>query len=218
MSAKDEILGRVRAALSDVPPGEIETDAPIAWRYAQPVDVGEVLADFTEKVIDYKAAVVRCPVKKVPAAVVDALKSSGANSVVAPSGLDADWCRAITKAGFELVVEQPDARLSNTELNQIDAVVTAAAVGAAQTGTIILDHSPDQGRRALTLVPDVHVCVIRADQVVSGVPEAIARLKSSVLAGQPLTWISGGSATSDIELSRVEGVHGPRHLHVVIAE
>jgi len=108
--------------------------------------------------------------------------------------------------------------LSPQELNRIDAVVTAAAVGVAETGTIVLDHSPDQGRRALSLVPDRHICVLRADQVVSGVPEAVALLRPAVEAGQPLTWISGGSATSDIELTRVEGVHGPRQLYVILVQ
>lgn len=218
MNAKDEILARVRMALRDVPTGEIEADAPIDWQYGRPVDVGDVLDIFAERVADYKAAVVRCSQAKVPEAIVQGLQAAKVTSVVVPPGLDDAWRQAITQSGMQLHVEQPEAPLTNTELNEIDAVVTAAAVGTAETGTIMLDHTADQGRRALTLVPDVHICVVRADQVVSGVPEAVARLKPAVLAGQPLTWISGGSATSDIELSRVEGVHGPRTLHVIIAE
>ena len=218
MNAKDEILARVRRSLRDVPAGEIEADAPIDWRYGQPVEVGDVLDLFAERVADYKAAVVRCSQAKVAEAVVQGLQTAKVTSVVVPPGLDSGWCEAIRQAGMQLLVEQPESPLSNAELNGIDAVVTAAAVGTAETGTIMLDHTADQGRRALTLVPDVHICVVRADQVVSGVPKAVARLKPAVLADQPLTWISGGSATSDIELSRVEGMHGPRTLHVIIAE
>ena len=111
-----------------------------------------------------------------------------------------------------------DPALSSDCLDRFDAVVTSAVVGIAVTGTIVLDHTEGQGRRALTLVPDVHVCVVTADQVVGDVPEAVARLSASVKAGRPLTWISGGSATVDIELQRVEGVHGPRTLRVVLVE
>jgi len=100
----------------------------------------------------------------------------------------------------------------------VDAVITGSCVSMAETGTICLDHRDDQGRRALTLVPDRHVCVVTADSVVSDVPEAVHRMKASILEGRPLTWISGGSATSDIELQRVEGVHGPRQLFVVLQE
>ncbi len=218
MSAKDEILAKVRTALRDVPPGDIETDAPVKWRHGQPVNVKDVLGTFAERVADYKAGVVECSLEAVPEKIAEALTSHAVTSCVAPPGLDASWKAAISKAGIKLVVDQSDAPLSNSQLNELDAVVTASAVGAAETGTIVLDHSDDQGRRALSLVPDVHVCVIRADQVVSGVPEAVARLKASVFNGQPLTWISGPSATSDIELRRVEGVHGPRTLHVIIVK
>jgi L-lactate dehydrogenase complex protein LldG len=108
--------------------------------------------------------------------------------------------------------------LSSEDLDGVDAVLTSAVVGVAVTGTIVLDHTEGQGRRALTLVPDLHVCVITAQQIVGDVPEAIARLSSSVSAGRPLTWVSGPSATVDIELIRVHGVHGPRTLRVVLVE
>lgn len=217
MSAREEILARVRDALSDVPAGlPAANDVPVDWVYGQPVAIDDVLADFVEKVIDYKATVVQCASAEVPEQIVKALQSTAVASAVVPVGVSPDWRSAIGKA-VEMCVDEPDAPLSAAELNQIGAVITASAVGAAETGTIVLDHAADQGRRALTLVPDVHICVIRADQVVSGVPEAVARLKPAVQAGQPLTWISGGSATSDIELTRVEGVHGPRTLYVIIA-
>ena len=137
-----------------------------------------------------------------------------------PAGLAPAWTADLPD-GIRLVT---DDHLDNTALDGVAAVVTAAAVGVATTGTIVLDHGPDQGRRALSLVPDLHVCVVRASQVVHDVPEAVARLRSTVDQGasagmpRPLTWISGASATSDIELERVEGVHGPRTLHVILVQ
>ncbi|MFE7509515.1 lactate utilization protein C, partial [Promicromonospora sp. NPDC057488] len=135
-----------------------------------------------------------------------------ARSVVVPDGIEPGWL-----AGLGDVVVRTDSReepLSAVELDGIDAVVTAARVAVAETGTIVLDGEPDQGRRAISLVPDVHVCVVRTDQVVQTVPEAVRLLDADP--GRPLTWISGPSATSDIELDRVEGVHGPRTLHVAL--
>ena len=196
MSAREEILARVRAALSDVDPQQ-ETDLPPAPRRASPPD--DVVGLFAERVADYRAVVERCSAADLEARVRAALPPGG--RVVVPPGL-----------GIEIPDAVVDDGLSAAELDGFAAVVTAARLGIAETGTIVLDHQPDQGRRALSLVPDHHVCVVRADQVVPDVPDAVALLDAS----RPLTWISGPSATSDIELDRVEGVHGPRFLHVII--
>jgi L-lactate dehydrogenase complex protein LldG len=138
-------------------------------------------------------------------AVAEALAQRGARRVVVPPGLDL----AGLPADIEAVAGDG---LSPAELDAVDGVITGAAVAIAETGTIVLDGSPDQGRRALSLVPDYHLCLLRADQVVGLVPEALPRLDPS----RPLTWISGPSATSDIELDRVQGVHGPRTLEVIL--
>lgn len=214
-NAKDEIFARIRKALVDVEESDAK-DYPVEWQYAQPTPFDDVIGVFLERVEDYKAVVERVPAKKIPALIVEHLQGMEVKSVVLPSGIDQSWRDAIESSGIEIRSDEPP--LTNLELNETEAVVTAAAVGIAETGTFVMDHRADQGRRALTLVPDRHICVVRADQVVTNVPEATARLKQSILDGQPLTWVSGPSATSDIELSRVEGVHGPRILHVFVAE
>lgn len=216
MSARDDVLARVRVSLTDVTQQDAALDVPIGWEYGRPSAMPDVLDRFVETCADYKATVVRADAADVAGRIVDLLGGAGVRSVVLPSGLDADARAAIVAAG--ITVHDDDPQLDRTELNVIDGVVTASAVGIAETGTIVLDHAADQGRRALTLVPDTHLVVVRADQVVSDVPEAVARLAASVASGSPLTWISGPSATSDIELSRVEGVHGPRTLLVILAE
>ena len=155
---------------------------------------------FVERVADYKAVVERCSADEVGALVLEAVEGS---SVVVPEGL-----------GIEVPGARVDDGLSAADLDATDAVVTSATVGIAETGTLVLDHGAGQGRRALTLVPDLHVCVVRADQVVADVPGAVALLEPT----RPQTWISGPSATSDIELNRVEGVHGPRRLHVIVVD
>lgn len=206
-SAREEILARLRRATTDV-----VTPLGHRWR-VPPVAVvasaaGATLELFVETVADYRASVLVCRPDQVAGAVAEALSRHGSRSVVVPAGLDAGWVAAL---GADVRVVADD-NLGAADLDAVDAVVTAARVGIAATGTIVLDHAEDQGRRALTLVPDQHVCVVRADQVVHDVQAAVALLDPA----HPLTWISGPSATSDIELDRVEGVHGPRTLDVIV--
>lgn len=207
MSARAEILGKVRAAISDV--DEATAAAPIGWRYGQAVSTGDLdLVDrFAERVADYRAIVEQVPAERLGATVLAALADVD-GSVVAEDVLR-------QRLGLAVAWVDDDA-LTPTQLDAVGAVVTTAAVAIANTGTIVLDHGVGQGRRAVSLVPDVHICIVDADQVVSDVPEAVARLISAGVSAQPQTWISGPSATSDIELDRVEGVHGPRRLHVII--
>ena len=216
MSAREDILQRIRTATADVTEPDPALDVPVEWAYGQPLATADVLADFVEKVEDYKARVVRVAEDGIGAAIVDALVGLDAASAVLPEGLPDAWVQAVTAAGVTVFRDDPE--LSHAELNLIAAVVTTAAVGMADSGTIALDHGLGQGRRALSLLPDCHVCVVRSEQVVSDVPEGIARLAPALRARRPVTWLSGGSATSDIELSRVEGVHGPRHLWVILVD
>jgi L-lactate dehydrogenase complex protein LldG len=216
MSAREDILQRIRTATADVTEPDPALDVPVEWTYGQPLATADVLADFVEKVEDYKARVVRVAEDGIGGAIVDALAGLDAASAVLPEGLPDAWVQAVTAAGVTVFRDDPE--LSHAELNLIAAVVTTAAVGMADSGTIALDHGLGQGRRALSLLPDCHVCVVRSEQVVSDVPEGIARLAPALRARRPVTWLSGGSATSDIELSRVEGVHGPRHLWVILVD
>jgi len=211
VNAREEILGRIAGALDGVPRAAPGATA-IPWAYAAGSSFDDVPGLFVERVEDYRAVVTRVTdPADLPTAVADALGASA--RVVVPPGLPGAWLEA-----YAGVVVSDDGHLSAPDLDRIDAVVTAAAVGIAVTGTIVLDHAPDQGRRALSLVPDRHICVIRTAQLVGDVPEAVARLAPAVSDGRPLTWISGPSATSDIELQRVEGVHGPRTLHVLLVD
>ncbi len=201
--ARAEILGRIRAALADRPsPGEVP------WQYGRAVGTGDqdVVERFCARVADYRAQVERVAEADVAAAVTAALR--GAGRVVADDAVRAAWPDAAPWVR--------DTGLTAPELDDVDAVVTTATVAIANTGTLVLDHGAGQGRRALSLVPDRHVCVVRTAQIVDDVPEAVARLMESGVHTRPLTWISGPSATSDIELNRVEGVHGPRTLHVIV--
>ncbi|MEU1511541.1 lactate utilization protein C [Streptomyces sp. NPDC005811] len=207
MSSRERILGRVRRALSEVP-GD---DTPITRDYLRVHgDRGaeETVELLAENLADYRALVHRCSPDELPSLIGRLLAERGAKSVVVPPGLDAGWLSATGADRVEDTVAS-----TAEELDRVDSVVTACAVAIAETGTIVLDGSPDQGRRRITLVPDHHLCVVRVpEQVVSSVPQALEQLDPA----RPLTWISGPSATSDIELDRVEGVHGPRTLEVIL--
>ncbi len=170
----------------------------------------DLLALLTERVEDYRASLTFATPDDVAAVIAGLLP--GAARVVVPEGLDAGWLTGAERAGVEVLVDRAAAPVPLADLDAVDAVVTASRLAVAETGSIVLDAGPDQGRRAISLVPDHHVCLVRAEDVVRGLPAAIGRLDVT----RPLTWISGPSATSDIELSRVEGVHGPRRLDVVL--
>ncbi|GAB3456638.1 LUD domain-containing protein [Streptomonospora sediminis] len=209
--SRERILGRVRAALADVPPGEAPEDVPVPRDYSPDHDQGETAALFVDRLEDYKALVHRAAPEELAECIARVLADRGARSVGAPHDAPGDWFAA---TGAEVVRDGggTGGGLGLAGLESVDGVVTGCAAAIAETGTIVLDAGTAQGRRALTLIPDYHLCVVRRDQVVAGVPEALSRLDPA----RPLTWISGPSATSDIELDRVEGVHGPRTLEVVI--
>lgn len=200
MNARDEILQRVRHALSDV-----IDDVEIPRDYRRAID-GDALEQFCEIVSDYQATVRRVGADSVGTTADSVLRERGIRKLAVPADLPDEW----TPTAVEVV--RDDGHLTSADLDAIDGALTGAALAIAQTGTIVLDAAEHQGRRMLTLVPDYHLCVVRADQVVSSVPEAVAALDPT----RPITLISGPSATSDIELDRVEGVHGPRTLDVLL--
>ena len=216
MSARDAILGAVRAALRDVPAGEAPAWSPAqggegaAYRRTSAL-TGDALTDrFAERVADYRATVTRLAAPgELPATVAAVLARHGARRVAVPDGLPAAW----VPGGIEVV----PAEAPPPVLDEADGVLTACALAIAETGTIVLDAGPGQGPRRATLVPDLHVCVVPAAVVVGSVPEALDALAPAVREHRSaLTWIAGPSATSDIELERVEGVHGPRRLEVLV--
>lgn len=211
-SARDEILARIRRALGPDPTIE---PVPRTYRAADEAapPPGGLLGILAERLEDYRARVFRTApddlARTVISAIAEGAGTGAPTRIGVPRGIPSTWLGTDEASGPVFVV---DDALSTDDLDRLDGVVTGAALAIAETGTIVLDGSAHCGRRALTLVPDLHVCVVTADQVVAGVPEGIARLEAT----RPQTWISGPSATSDIELDRVEGVHGPRTLHVVL--
>ena len=203
--ARTEVLARIRSALG---PDPQVREVARAYRTGgeHPPGAPELLDLLVDRLVDYKAGVTRCTADQLPGAIAEVLARTAPDGrIVVPPELPGEWTGAAD-------VLRDDGTTSTDELDTVAGVVTACAVAVAETGTLVLDAGPDQGRRALSLVPDLHLCVVRADQVVQTVPEAVRRLEPT----RPLTWISGPSATSDIELNRVEGVHGPRTLEVLL--
>jgi L-lactate dehydrogenase complex protein LldG len=203
MTAREDVLARIRTAIGPAGPAtEIVRD----YRKHGARPQAELVELLAERLRDYKATVRICAEDTLEATLAGALAGGGRHKVVVPTGL------ADLAAPDGVVLTVDDGDLSWAQLDSADAVVTGSTVAIAETGTIVLDASPDQGRRAISLVPDYHLCIVRAASIVETVPEAIATLDPT----RPLTWISGPSATSDIELNRVEGVHGPRTLDVIL--
>jgi L-lactate dehydrogenase complex protein LldG len=201
VNAREEILARIRAGLGVTP-----TVPPVSRDYRGPgrTEVADPLGLLTERLRDYSATVRHCAAGGVATEVCAALADRGATEVIVPAGFPASW--------LPPGLVPSSAAPSVHELDDADGVLSTCAVAIATTGTIVLDSGPGQGGRAVTLVPDYHLVVVRPEQIVPGVPDAVARLDPTA----PLTWISGPSATSDIELDRVEGVHGPRTLEVIV--
>jgi L-lactate dehydrogenase complex protein LldG len=206
--SRARILARVRTAVADAP----EAPEPVRDYLTTHTPDGRVIELLAENLADYRAIVHRTDSDGLPALIARLLAERGARTVLLPPRLPDSWFAA-TDTGLIRIRDEPGA--TARELDTVDSVVTGCALAIAETGTLVLDAAPDQGRRRITLVPDHHICVVRtADQVVASVPRAIPLLDPT----RPLTWISGPSATSDIELDRVEGVHGPRTLEVVLLD
>jgi L-lactate dehydrogenase complex protein LldG len=211
-AAREEVLGRIRAALRDVPAAERPRDVGVERSYRRGSDAAAAAlrAHFVARASEYRARVLTAPAGEVRAAATAAVRERGARRLVIPSDLRAEW----RPGGVELVEDDGH---DHATLDRMDGVVTGSAAAIAETGTIVLDAGPGQGRRAITLLPDYHLCVVEVERIVGSVPEALARVAAAVRdSRRPITLISGPSATSDIELERVEGVHGPRTLEILV--
>lgn len=207
MNSREAILARVRAALADVPADETPDEVPVPrdYRRAHTTPGDDLVTLFAERVADYRATVHRTDETGLTDTIATALAARAVRRLAVPSGFP----EALLPSGPWTWRREP---LAVPDLDALDGTLTLAAAGIAVTGTVVLDTGPGQGRRALTLVPDYHLCVVYAEQIAADVPDALGRLDPT----RPLTFVSGPSATSDIELDRVEGVHGPRTLDVIV--
>lgn len=213
-AAKAEILARIKRAHELGNPEKTEPVLEYIRDCGKAPGSQELIDDFIEKLEDYTAKVVCCAPDQVPAEISKYLNDC--KSVVVPTGLEQSWKDACAEGGRSVTEDSREQQTPNLELDKIDAVVTGSRCGVSLSGTIILDGEPDQGRRAITLVPDTHVVVVKKTTVFGSVPEAVKLLSENPQ--RPMTWIAGPSATSDIELCRVDGVHGPRNLRVIIVD
>jgi L-lactate dehydrogenase complex protein LldG len=213
VNAREEVLARIAAAHGTAPPPNLRyEDISRGYQTTSDASAGALTELLIDRLVDYRALVRQCAADDLAQTLAAALTDRAAQTVAAPSGLDSSWLANLSAQVFD--DGTADDQLSVSQLEAVDGVITGCAVAIAETGTLILDGTPGQGRRILTLIPDYHVCIVFPDQIVADVPQALARLDGT----RPLTMISGPSATSDIELNRVEGVHGPRTLEVIIVQ
>lgn len=213
--ARNDILNSVRNALANVPDTEKPEDLEVPRKYRVQGDLSgaEIVSLFAERVGEYKARVQRVGAGEIKQVIAESCRREKVENLVVPEGFDMEWL----PDSVSPLVDRLESPLSHIELDGSDGVITGSALAVADTGTIFLDSGKGQGRRALTLLPDYHICIVREDRIVELIPEGFAHFQSSVKKeGLPITLISGPSATSDIELNRVEGVHGPRRLEVLI--
>jgi len=214
VSAREDVLARIAVAHAGTPQPDLAYEAvERRYRTTSELDAATLTERLVDRLLDYKALVRHCTPDELPATIAAAVAGRGARSLVVPAGLEAGWLDALP----EEVVVHVDGReageqLSVATLDGLDGVLSSCAVAVAETGTLVLDGTAGQGRRVVSLIPDYHLCVVLPGQVVADVPQLVSRLDLT----RPTTMISGPSATSDIELNRVEGVHGPRTLEVVV--
>jgi L-lactate dehydrogenase complex protein LldG len=214
VNAREEVLARIAAAhRAAAPPNLRYEDITRDYRTTSDASAAALTELLIDRLVDYRALVRQCSTDDLAATIAAAIAERGARTVVVPSGLDSSWTANLSAS---VITDEPSTgdQLSVAELDGVDGVITSCAAAIAETGTLILDGTAGQGRRVLTLIPDYHLCVVLPDQICADVPQALARLEPT----RPLTMISGPSATSDIELNRVEGVHGPRTLEVIIVQ
>lgn len=206
MNSREAVLGRVRGAVGAG--GAAEAYSGLARNYRQrgAMSGDARIALMAERLREYDAVVAECAPERLTETIAEQLAASGRKALVAPAGLPRAWM----VAGYEWRV---DDGLPNEEIESADGVVTAAFCGVAESGTMVLHHSASEGRRVLTLLPDWHLCVLRASEIVEALPEYFARCEELP---RLATYISGPSATADIEMTRIKGVHGPRFLHVIL--
>jgi L-lactate dehydrogenase complex protein LldG len=212
VNAREEVLARIAAAHRVAPPPNLRyEDITRDYRTTSNASAGALTELLIDRLVDYRALVRQCPPDDLGATIAAALAERGVRTVVVSTDLDPSW---MANLSMNVLTDGPSTgdQLSVAELDGADGVITSCAVAIAETGTLILDGTSGQGRRVITLIPDYHLCVVLQDQIVADVPHALTRLEAT----RPLTMISGPSATSDIELNRVEGVHGPRTLEVII--
>jgi L-lactate dehydrogenase complex protein LldG len=217
VSSRDEVMRRIRRAIGDGPADALSIRAewsavPRNYKRTASLEREMILEMLEDRLRDYDATVVRVNVGEASAEIGRILAERGKRRIVIPAGLAGALGESLP-AGFDFVVDEG---MTSAELDGFEGVLTASALAIAETGTIVLQNVPGQGRRAPTLIPDYHLCVVRAADVVETVPEAMGCLQAT--AAVAMTFVSGPSATADIEMTRIKGVHGPRFLDVILTK